>query len=291
MRSNWVKLGDFGIAKVLEHTKQAAKTVVGTPYYLSPEIIENKAYSFPSDIWSLGVLLYEMASLKPPFDAGSLHDLAKKILAGWFPPLPKFYSENFNLLVSTLLQVDPKKRPNINQILKFPLLADKIPKFLEEDIFKEEFSHTIMHRQKFFDAKGNPIKKPAPLSAVPEEGSDATQEQYNNYVNYIKQCINTEDENYVDQNQYPAYPIKKLTSEDWDGTYDGQDDAEHKEEEKSTRPPETYNFDEVDFDVSSLTPEILCVYGSQVRSNSIRHRLGDHAKVQGWQIHRWHWHD
>ena len=214
MRSNWVKLGDFGIVKVLEHTKQAAKTVVGTPYYLSPEIIENKAYSFPSDIWSLGVLLYEMASLKPPFDAGSLHDLAKKILAGRFPPLPKFYSENFNLLVSTLLQVDPKKRPNINQILKFPLLADKIPKFLEEDIFKEEFSHTIMHRQKFFDAKGNPIKKAAPLSAVPEEGSDATQEQYNNYVNYIKQCINTEDENYVDQNQYPAYPVKKLSTED-----------------------------------------------------------------------------
>lgn len=59
-KSNFVKLGDFGIARVLSHTKDIAKTVVGTPYYLSPEIIENRPYSFSSDIWSLGVLLYEM---------------------------------------------------------------------------------------------------------------------------------------------------------------------------------------------------------------------------------------
>lgn len=64
-----VKLGDFGIARVLSHTKSAAKTVVGTPYYLSPEIIKSEAYNFKSDIWSLGVLLYEMAALTPPFNA------------------------------------------------------------------------------------------------------------------------------------------------------------------------------------------------------------------------------
>ena len=58
-----VKLGDFGIARVLSNTRSKAKTVVGTPYYLSPEIIKSEAYSFKSDIWSLGVLLYEMAAL------------------------------------------------------------------------------------------------------------------------------------------------------------------------------------------------------------------------------------
>lgn len=68
-----LKLGDFGIARVLSNTKSKAKTVVGTPYYLSPEIIRNEGYSFKSDIWSLGVLLYEMAALQPPFNAQSLH--------------------------------------------------------------------------------------------------------------------------------------------------------------------------------------------------------------------------
>lgn len=68
-----LKLGDFGIARVLSNTKSRAKTVVGTPYYLSPEIIRNEGYSFKSDIWSLGVLLYEIAALQPPFNAASLH--------------------------------------------------------------------------------------------------------------------------------------------------------------------------------------------------------------------------
>ena len=62
-KSGLIKLGDFGIARVLSNTKSKAKTVVGTPYYLSPEIIRSEAYSFKSDIWSLGVLLYEMAAL------------------------------------------------------------------------------------------------------------------------------------------------------------------------------------------------------------------------------------
>jgi len=81
-KSNIVKLGDFGIAKMLTCTNQMVKTMVGTPYYLSPEIVEGKRYNFKSDIWSLGVLLYEMCTLKPPFDANSLQQLAKKIAKG-----------------------------------------------------------------------------------------------------------------------------------------------------------------------------------------------------------------
>ncbi len=50
-KDNVIKLGDFGIAKVLSNTREKAKTVIGTPYYLSPEIIESKPYSFKTDIW------------------------------------------------------------------------------------------------------------------------------------------------------------------------------------------------------------------------------------------------
>lgn len=113
-----------------------------------------------------------MCSLRPPFDAGSLHELAKKILKGKYPPLPKFYSESMVALVDTLLTVDSKKRPNINQILKFPIISEKIGRFLKEDVFKDEFSHTIIHNRKFFDAKGNAIKAAPIVPTAPVPAPD-----------------------------------------------------------------------------------------------------------------------
>ena len=69
-------MGDFGIAKELATTNDLAATVIGTPYYLSPEIVQSNTYDFKTDIWSLGVLLYEMCVLKPPFNGANLHSLA-----------------------------------------------------------------------------------------------------------------------------------------------------------------------------------------------------------------------
>eukprot|EP00965_Chrysotila_dentata_P123149 4070847-Pleurochrysis_carterae.AAC.1 len=64
-----MKLGDFGIARQLEYTLEFVRTLIGTPYYLSPEAVEGRPYSQPSDVWSLGVLLYQLAALKLPFQA------------------------------------------------------------------------------------------------------------------------------------------------------------------------------------------------------------------------------
>lgn len=55
---------------------------MGTPYYLSPELVQNKPYNTKSDIWSLGANLYEMCTLKPPFDAPSIQTLILKIVKG-----------------------------------------------------------------------------------------------------------------------------------------------------------------------------------------------------------------
>ena len=68
MKDNKIKLGDFGIAKCLNNTFEKAKTLIGTPYYLSPEIINDKPYDYKSDIWSLGILLYEICALKILFE-------------------------------------------------------------------------------------------------------------------------------------------------------------------------------------------------------------------------------
>lgn len=64
-----MKLGDFGLARVLNINSEFAHTSVGTPYYMSPELIDEHKYNEKSDIWACGCLLYEMCSLKPPFEA------------------------------------------------------------------------------------------------------------------------------------------------------------------------------------------------------------------------------
>lgn len=99
-KNGMVKLGDFGIAKCLNFTMDKAKTIVGTPYYLSPEIVHNKPYSFKSDVWSLGVLLYEMCALKMPFDAQNLPLLSLKIIKCSYNPLPPNFSKKKNSFIS-----------------------------------------------------------------------------------------------------------------------------------------------------------------------------------------------
>ena len=116
-KNGLIKLGDFGIAKCLDTTLSQAKTFIGTPYYLSPEIVQNKPYSFKSDVWSIGVLLYEMCTLKMPFDGNSIADLSLKIIKGTYNPIPNNFSRELKILVNNLLSTDSSKRPSINEIL------------------------------------------------------------------------------------------------------------------------------------------------------------------------------
>jgi serine/threonine protein kinase len=66
---NEAKIGDFGLARVMNQESVFACTQVGTPYYMSPEQINEQKYNEKSDIWSLGCIVYEMAALQPPFKA------------------------------------------------------------------------------------------------------------------------------------------------------------------------------------------------------------------------------
>ena len=168
-----MKLGDFGIARVLSNTRSKAKTVVGTPYYLSPEIIKSESYSFKSDIWSLGVLLYEMAALTPPFNAGSLHQLAQKIIQGNYAPLPSHFSPAVSNIISMMLKRNPAERPTIHQLLKVPVLERRIERFLTGTAFMDEFSHTLLHNQNVFEE----FKKIQAEKRAAEEQKAAAQEE------------------------------------------------------------------------------------------------------------------
>ena len=63
-----IKIGDFGISKILSNTMDYAKTSLGTPYFFSPEICSGQKYNFKTDIWMIGCVLYELSSLKKPFE-------------------------------------------------------------------------------------------------------------------------------------------------------------------------------------------------------------------------------
>lgn len=91
--NNTVKLGDFGISKVLENTGNVAMTVVGTPYYMSPEVCQNQPYTFKSDVWALGCVLYELCTLKHAFSADNLLGLVYKIVQDKYEPIPTCYSK------------------------------------------------------------------------------------------------------------------------------------------------------------------------------------------------------
>ncbi|XP_054159711.1 serine/threonine-protein kinase Nek8-like [Oppia nitens] len=115
-KEGYIKVGDFGISKMLT-TKREAESVVGTPYYISPEICEGKNYNQKSDIWALGCVLYEMACLHKTFEGSNLPVLINKIVKGQFAPIRRNYSAKFRNLINELLHRDPNMRPTAQQVL------------------------------------------------------------------------------------------------------------------------------------------------------------------------------
>ncbi len=118
---NLIKVGDFGIAKMLEKSGDLARTAIGTPYYLAPEVINGEPYGLKADVWSLGVLLYELLTLKKPFEARALPQLALKILSARYEPLPASTSDELRALVTSMLQRDPSRRPSLDDIAQHSL--------------------------------------------------------------------------------------------------------------------------------------------------------------------------
>ncbi|XP_073661820.1 serine/threonine-protein kinase Nek1 isoform X8 [Tursiops truncatus] len=152
-----IQLGDFGIARVLNSTVELVRTCIGTPYYLSPEICENKPYNNKSDIWALGCVLYEMCTLKHAFEAGNMKNLVLKIISGSFPPVSLHYSYDLRSLLSQLFKRNPRDRPSVNSILEKGFIAKRIEKFLSPQLIAEEFCLKTFSR---FGAQPIPAKRP-----------------------------------------------------------------------------------------------------------------------------------
>eukprot|EP00434_Breviolum_minutum_P007910 symbB.v1.2.006977.t1/scaffold424.1/size207036/5 len=115
-----VRLGDLGVARVLSNTN-FANTFVGTPYYLSPEICEEKPYNELSDVWAFGCVVYEMCTLRHPFEAKNQAALLIKILRGQFAPIDTKYSEDLRELIDGCMQRELVKRSKLTELLTKPV--------------------------------------------------------------------------------------------------------------------------------------------------------------------------
>ncbi|KAL1496601.1 hypothetical protein AB1Y20_014205 [Prymnesium parvum] len=144
-RKNLVRLGDFGISKVLSSTMSVASTCVGTPLYLAPELCEGREYNSKGDIWSLGVILFEMVALQPPFTAAVMPALVMKICCEPVPALPPHASDDLRQLAARLLNKDPTLRPRVHDVLAESFIHQRIERFLPAEALVQEFAHTVLH--------------------------------------------------------------------------------------------------------------------------------------------------
>jgi NIMA (never in mitosis gene a)-related kinase len=96
-----VKIGDMNVSKVAK--KGLLYTQTGTPYYASPEVWMDKPYDSKSDIWSCGCVIYELATLKPPFRAPDMDGLYQKVIKGRYNRLPSHFSVDLNNVLKMML--------------------------------------------------------------------------------------------------------------------------------------------------------------------------------------------
>ena len=129
-----IKIGDMNVSKVMKDGN--AKTQIGTPYYMSPEIWARRPYNHATDIWSLGCLIYELCALRPPFLGNNMSELKTAVLGGHFNPVPSVYSSDLGSVIARMLTPTAKERPSAAQALAYPEVHAR--KCLVKNVLRED---------------------------------------------------------------------------------------------------------------------------------------------------------
>ena len=132
-----VKIGDLNVSIIAK--KDLAVTQTGTPYYAAPEVWENESYNNKCDIWSVGCIAYEMATLHVPFRGTSIHQLYKNIMKGKYTQIPNIYSNDLKNIIKIILCLNPLERPSANDLLNNEIIKNKIKEIgLSNEKIKEK---------------------------------------------------------------------------------------------------------------------------------------------------------
>ncbi|RLN57703.1 hypothetical protein BBJ29_000432 [Phytophthora kernoviae] len=113
-----VKVGDLGLGRYLSENTMEARSKVGTPLYMSPEVLRGESYDWKSDVWSMGCILYELAMLRSPFKSEGLNlvGLFQKINKGDYQDIPDVYSEHLRRLVKRMISLTASDRPSAQEV-------------------------------------------------------------------------------------------------------------------------------------------------------------------------------
>ena len=130
------KLGDMNVSKVIKD--KVLLTQTGTPYYASPEVWNDKPYSYKSDLWSIGCVIYELCALHPPFHGKDLDDLYENVCKGKVERINSIYSDDLWEMIKMLLQVDVNNRVDCDMFLKSKLIVRKKKELKENN---KEFNY------------------------------------------------------------------------------------------------------------------------------------------------------
>jgi len=157
-RDGAVKITDFGISTTLQDTLVQANTFVGTVQYMSPERLAGNGYSYPSDIWALGITLVFLATGHHPFsklnDKASFWDVLKCIEEEEPPTLPadRLHSASFRSFLAQCVCLAPEARATVRDLLAHPFISDMADDDAR-DVCREWFPQ-VRRRMKNAEAEG-----------------------------------------------------------------------------------------------------------------------------------------
>ncbi|KAA6396235.1 MAG: putative kinase domain protein [Streblomastix strix] len=130
-----IRLGDFGISKIIDPSVSVANTLKGTPEYIPPELLVEQSYRAISDVWGIGVILYELLARKKPFQGSSQDIIFQSIVNQNPPPLrADKYSQILRDVVNNMLIKDRTKRITVNKLIKVPEINKRVKQYAHEMI-------------------------------------------------------------------------------------------------------------------------------------------------------------
>ncbi|XP_051818682.1 serine/threonine-protein kinase Nek11 isoform X2 [Antechinus flavipes] len=130
LKNNLLKIGDFGVSRLLLGSCDLATTFTGTPYYMSPEALKHQGYDTKSDIWSLACILYELCCMNHAFTGHNFLSIVLKIVEGDTPFLPARYPAELNSIMQSMLNKSPSLRPSALEILKIPYIDEQLQRMM-----------------------------------------------------------------------------------------------------------------------------------------------------------------